>query len=110
MSSNKYFRKWEINNSSNSKKSESDHLKLINKLDGDIDILDRAIDKITTEKKAKKIFALGTQPQTNICYGYGYPTQQVQMAYFGTHPIQLTSIGTQYIMVNGCVIIPQSHF
>jgi hypothetical protein len=106
MSSNKYYREWEKNNS---KKSDlkSAHLILSNKLDNDISRLDRAIDKIKTEEKAQKIFRYGNQLQSQSC-----PFIQINNHIGLTmgHPIQpvhIAHVKNQYVIINGCVVMRQ---
>jgi len=88
MSSNKYYSEWEKNNSNYSHKKESYHQLVINKLEKDIKRLDRAIDKIETENYAKKIFSLGKP----------------------LYPVYHTPGGTQYIIINGCLVMYQNSF
>ena len=99
MSSNKYYSEWVKTNSNYSHKKESYHKSVINKLEKDINRLDRAIDKIETENEAKKIFSLGKQ---------FYPVQtQIQKQ---KYPVYHTPAGTQYIIINGCLVMYQNSF
>jgi hypothetical protein len=97
MSSNRYFQNWEKNFENN----DSNHLKLLKKIDKDIDRLDRTIDKIKTEKKAHEIFAYGKQ--TNNQFIGGILTQQIQLQL--QLPIQIQYNVPKYIVINGCVVI-----
>jgi hypothetical protein len=73
-------------------------LKLLKKLDKDISRLDRTIDKIQTEKKAKNIFKFGKHANSKIIHN------------ITSQPIHLKYVGTQYIIVNGCVVILQNNY
>lgn len=99
MSTNKYYREWVKSNSNCSHKKEISHQSIIDKLEKDINRLDRAIDKIETEDKAKKIFRLGKQIQSHPLIKL-QPKTQTQ-----PYPVYHTPIGTQYIIINGCMMM-----
>lgn len=111
--SSKYYREWEKQNSS-SASSEEKHVKILNKLTSDVERLDRALDKMETEEKAKKIFG---QNQMEHCLVSSYPTQicansPVISSSYGltqltqlTQPVLLSNVDVQYIMVNGSIVM-----
>ncbi len=96
--SNKYFRNWEKNN----KNDDLDHLNFIKKINEDNDRLDRAIDKIKTDKKAKDIFAFDKYQNSHIVTtNVIQPIQLIQ-------PIQIVQQNYQipkYAIVNGCIVL-----
>lgn len=129
MSSNKYYREWEKSNSNSNSNSNYSHKKessfqtVLNKLEKDISRLDRAIDKIETENKAKKIFDLGSnlnphsyqcsyKPSYQPSYQPSYPPPQFIHNQIQTHeyPIYYTPTGTQYIIINGCLVMYKNGF
>lgn len=102
MSSNKYYREWEKSNSNYPHKKEISPQSILQKLEKDINRLDRAIDKIETEDKAKKIFNLGKQIQS-------YQLSQLQPI-LQSNPVYHTPAGTHYIIINGCLVMYQNSF
>lgn len=102
MSSNKYYREWEKFNSNNIHKKETSRQYIIKKLEKDINRLDRAIDKIETENKAKKIFGFGKQIESHSLIKLQSSIQSL--------PVYHTPIGTQYIIINGCIVLCQNNF
>jgi hypothetical protein len=99
MSSNKYYCEWKKSNSNHPHKNEISSQSILQKLEKDINRLDRAIDKIETEDKAKKIFRLGKQIQS-------HQLSQLQPI-FQSYPVYHTPAGTQYIIINGCLVMYQ---
>jgi hypothetical protein len=97
MSSNKYYREWEKSNSNYSHKKETTHQSILHNLDKDINRLDRVIDKIETEDKAKKIFGYGKQIQS-------HPLIKLQ-PYTQSYPVYHTPTGAQYIIINGSLVM-----
>lgn len=103
--SNKYFQNWEKNYSQNlsnsvesSKSYEFSHLRLLEKLSNDCARLDRALDKMETEKKANKIFNAGkTQIHNQICF--------INTGSFYPQPVYMSHIGDKYVVINGCIVI-----
>lgn len=109
MSSNKYFREWKESNSDNSYKVQS-HQSVLNKLEKDIKRLDRAIDKIENEEKAKKIFDLGKQMQSQSQSQILTQTQILTPIY--PYPVYYSPIahaGPQYVIINGCLVLCQNN-
>jgi len=102
MSSNKYYSEWQKSNCNYTHKKETSQQSIIQKLEKDINRLDRAIDKIKTEDNAKKIFGLGKQIQS-------HPLIKLQ-PHIQSLPVYHTPIGTQYIIINGCIVMCQNIF
>ena len=121
------FRSWEKNH----KNDDSNHLNIIKKLNKDKDRLDRTIDKIKTEKKAKDIFAYGKQQNSQIVVNNLvhpvqvvhqvhpvhtlYPIQSVHqvLPVHTLHSVQLIQkkyIEPQYIIVNGHIVSLQNNY
>jgi len=103
-SSNKYFKNWQSNHSNHSN-NDLDHIKLVKKLDKDIDRLDRAIDKIKTEEKAKKIFASGKHKSYPLIGGNMIQQIQVPVPVPVQFITQVKYAQPQYIVINGCVMV-----
>ena len=107
--SNKYFRDWQLSNSS---KSDTSHLKMLKKLDTDNARLDRALDKIKTEEKAAKIFNkthhihISNPNQHHIHSHIGF----VNMGSPYPQPVHLTHVGDKFVIVNGCVVMCSNGF
>lgn len=91
MSSNRYYREWKNNNSNYLHKLEKNN----------INRLDRAIDKIEIEESAKKIFEFGKQAQLSNQYQLN-PFVKLQKQ---NYPIYYTPEGTQYIIINGYLVM-----
>lgn len=124
--SNKYFRDWKSSkpsksyNSSKPSKSESTHLGILKELDRDNARLDRALDKLDTERKAEKIFR-GPQNPTQIYSQIGFVNSHSSrsqsqshssqsQARSQAHPVHLVHIGQNMILVNGCVLMRPENF
>ncbi len=110
MSSNKYFTNWEKNHKNNNKNhknnyknNDSEHLGLVKKLNRDIERLDRTIDKIQTEKKARKIFNIGKVVGNQVIGGVITQPQFIQPIHFGY-------IEPKYIVVNGRIMMLQDNY
>lgn len=110
--SSKYFRDWK---SSKKSKSESSHLDILKKLDDDNARLDRALDKLDTEEKAKEIFrrpqnptSIPTQIYSQIGFVNSHSSQSRSQAQ--AHPVHLVHIGQNMILVNGCVLMRPENF
>jgi len=102
--SNQYFRNWQASNSSKSGISETHHMNILKKLDDDCIRLDRALDKIKTEEKAKKIFNQPHHiPQVPIYSNIGF----LHPGFINPQPVHLTYIGNKYVIVNGCMVLYQ---
>lgn len=106
--SNRYFNNWEKATKTNKDKSESLHLDLLERLDSDCKRLDRALDKIKTEEKAKRIF---NQSQMVSPISQVHMVPQVQIIGSSHVLVQPVSIaGSNYMIVNGCVLMPRNNF
>lgn len=104
--SNQYFRNWQASNSSKSGVSETHHLNTLKKLNDDCTRLERALDKIKTEEKAKQIFNQPRHiPQAAIYSGIGF----VNPCSINPQPVQLAYIGNKYVIVNGCLVLHQGY-
>ena len=104
MSSNKYYREWVATNTNTntntncSNKKEIFQHSILKKLEKDINRLDRAIDKIETEDRAKKIFKFGKQINSCELVQLGQLGQLGQLVQL---PVEYASTDTQYIIING---------
>ena len=110
--SNKYFCDWQSSNSSNSSKSETSHLGILKRLDDDNARLDRALDKIKTDEKAAKIFNQSQQRPSSKSNQYQIHTH-VSFVNLGSpcpQPVHLTYVSEKFVVVNGCVVMPQNDF
>ena len=88
--SNKYYRNWMETESSVSNDSKR---------------LDRLLDKIKTEEKAKKIFSQSYNPkyqkECKVCL-------MTQPRYL--QPVLVSNIGTEFVVINGCLVIRKKNF
>ena len=99
MSSNKYYDNWK-NFSGQSQNNSSKHSKIIEKLDEDNSRLDRAIDKIKTKEKAKKIFSFGRQ--NNLVFQQHLPNHiGASLAFINGRP---------FAVINGCIMISGNNY
>lgn len=103
--SNKYFSNWEKTQNSSyglssSAKAELEHLKILRCADNDDKKLNRILDKMKTEEKAKKIFNQANKIHTDIGFfnsGFSYP-----------QPVHIGYVGNKYIIVNGSLVLYQN--
>ena len=112
--SNKYFSNWEKTQNSSyglsssakadkadkADKAELEHLKILRCADNDDKKLNRILDKMKTEEKAKKIFNQTNKIHTDIRFfnsGFSYP-----------QPVHIGYVVNKYIIVNGSLVLYQN--